>query len=62
MPISIPGFLAPTGRLLSLNIVDLLIIAAYFVAVLGIGFYLKRHTRTGEDFFMAGREITAWVA
>ncbi len=49
-------------RLLSLGVVDLAIIVVYFVAVLGIGLYLKRHTRTGEDFFMAGREMTAWIA
>ena len=30
--------------------------------VLGIGFYLKRYTKSGEDFFLAGREMTAWVA
>ena len=23
---------------------------------------LKRYTKTGDDFFMAGREMTAWVA
>ncbi len=50
------------ARLLSLSTVDLAIIAIYFAAVLLIGFYLKRHTRTGEDFFLAGREMTAWVA
>jgi SSS family solute:Na+ symporter len=49
-------------RLLSLSSVDLAIIALYFAAVLGIGFYLKRYTKTGEDFFLAGREMTAWVA
>ena len=38
------------------------IILVYFVFVLGIGFYLKSRTRTGEQFFMAGREMTAWVA
>lgn len=52
---------SPT-KLLSLNTVDVLIIVIYFVMVLGIGFYLKRYTKTGEDFFMAGREMTAWVA
>jgi SSS family solute:Na+ symporter len=30
--------------------------------VLGIGFYLQRYTKSGEDFFLAGREMTAWVA
>jgi SSS family solute:Na+ symporter len=51
-----------SSRLLSLSSVDLAIIALYFAAVLGIGFYLKRYTKTGEDFFLAGREMTAWVA
>ena len=50
------------ARLLTLSGVDIAIIALYFVAVLGIGFYLKRYTKTGEDFFLAGREMTAWVA
>src|SRR6202035_603677 len=52
----------PTTKLLSLGTVDIVIIVIYFVAVLGIGFYLKRFTKTGEDFFLAGREMTAWVA
>ena len=47
---------------MSLSGVDLAIIAIYFVMVLGIGFYLKKYTKTGEDFFLAGREMTAWVA
>src|SRR5512138_2197646 len=50
------------SRLISLNGVDLTIIVAYFVAVLGIGFYLKGQAETGEDFFLAGREMTAWIA
>ena len=54
-------FAAPS-RLLSLAPVDLLIIVIYFAVVLAIGFYLRRQTRTGEDFFMAGREMTAWIA
>jgi len=52
----------PTSRLLSLSPIDIAVIAIYFVMVLGIGFYLKRYTKTGEDFFLAGREMTAWVA
>jgi SSS family solute:Na+ symporter len=54
-------FAAPS-RLLSLAPVDLVIIVIYFAVVLAIGFYLRRQTRTGEDFFMAGREMTAWIA
>src|SRR5246500_4177134 len=49
-------------RLVRLSAVDLAIIAIYFVLVLAIGFYLKRFATTGEDFFLAGREMTAWVA
>jgi len=48
--------------MLSLSPVDLAVIILYFVAVIGIGFYLKRFTKTGEDFFLAGREMTAWIA
>ncbi len=51
-----------TDTLLSLSWVDILIIAAYFAVVLSIGFYLRKYTTTGEEFFMAGRKMTAWVA
>jgi len=49
-------------RLVHLSTVDLVIVVFYFVLVLAIGFYLKERANTGEDFFMAGREMTAWVA
>jgi SSS family solute:Na+ symporter len=51
-----------TSRLISLHGVDIAIIAIYFLAVLAIGFYLKGQAETGEDFFLAGREMTAWIA
>ena len=51
-----------TQRLVHLSAVDMVIIVFYFVLVLAIGFYLKEHAKTGEDFFMAGREMTAWIA
>ncbi len=54
--------LSATSRVITLQPVDLTIIIIYFFAVLGIGFYLKKYARTGEDFFVAGREMTAWVA
>ena len=54
---------APAGqRLIALRWPDLLIVGFYFAMVLGIGIYLKRYTKSGEDFFLAGREMTAWVA
>ena len=52
----------PASRLISLGGVDIAIISIYFVAVLIIGWYLKGQANTGEDFFMAGREMTAWIA
>src|SRR5581483_2785118 len=57
-------FAADTGveRLITLHAPDLAIIVIYFAMVLGIGFYLKRYTTSGEDFFLAGREMSAWVA
>jgi SSS family solute:Na+ symporter len=55
------AFLNVSG-LVRLSTVDLVIIIFYFVLVLAIGFYLKEHAKTGEDFFMAGREMTAWIA
>src|SRR5580693_8238313 len=51
-----------SGRLVSLAPSDLLIIGTYFVMVLGIGIYLRRYANTSNDFFMAGREMSAWVA
>jgi len=53
---------APPSRLITLGGVDISIIVVYFIVVLAIGFYLKGKAETGEDFFMAGREMTAWIA
>jgi SSS family solute:Na+ symporter len=49
-------------RLLTLSSIDLVVITLYFTVVLGIGFYLKRFTKTGEDFFLAGRHMSSWIA
>jgi SSS family solute:Na+ symporter len=49
-------------KLVHLAPVDLAIIVFYFVLVLAIGWYLRGLSKTGEDFFLAGREMTAWVA
>jgi len=55
-------FMLVPERLVRLSSVDLAIIAIYFLAVLCIGFYLKRFAKSGEDFFLAGRKMTGWVA
>jgi len=51
-----------TTQLTHLAPIDVLILALYFVVVLFIGFYVKGSTRTSEEFFLAGREMTAWIA
>jgi solute:Na+ symporter, SSS family len=56
---------APSGAgqsLARLNAIDILVIAIYFGIVIFIGFYLKGSSNTSEEFFMAGREMTAWIA
>ena len=55
-------FDGPTRSLAHLNAVDIAVIAIYFGIVIFIGFYLKGATTTSEEFFMAGREMTAWIA
>src|SRR6266571_1186676 len=42
--------------------IDYVILIVYFAFVLGIGWVLKRQTKTSEDFFLSGRSIPAWVA
>jgi SSS family solute:Na+ symporter len=47
---------------ISLGVIDWLVIGSYFAFVLGIGYYLKRFTTSENDFFLAGRKNSAWVA
>ncbi|HBY58332.1 MAG TPA: Na+/galactose cotransporter [Solibacterales bacterium] len=61
MPLPLLALATPT-RLISLSTVDTAIIVIYFLACLAIGFYLKGQSETGDDFFLAGREMTAWLA
>jgi len=46
---------------MNLAFIDGLIIFVYFGFVLGVGFVLKRHTKTSKDFFQAGRSMPAWI-
>ena len=52
----------PPEGLVRLGSVDALIVTLYFAMVIGIGFYLKRYATTGEDFFLAGRDMSSWIA
>ena len=42
--------------------VDLIILLLYFAMVIFVGFYVKGSTNTSEQFFLAGREMSAWIA
>lgn len=55
-------FLQARAQLAHLSGIDVAVIAIYFAMVIWIGFYLKRQANTSEEFFMAGREMTAWIA
>ena len=49
-------------QLTRLTPVDIAILVLYFAVVIFIGFYVKGSTNTSEQFFLAGREMTAWIA
>ncbi|MGA2167695.1 MAG: Na+/galactose cotransporter [Terracidiphilus sp.] len=60
---SLPALLALSASpLAQLKSLDIAVIAIYFGMVIWIGFYLKGRSNTSEEFFMAGREMTAWIA
>lgn len=46
---------------LQLHGIDYLIIAIYFLFVVGIGFLLKKKIKTGNDFLMSNRSIPLWI-
>ena len=60
---ALPALVAlSTQPLAHLRLLDIAVIAIYFGMVIWIGFYLKGLSNTSEEFFMAGREMTAWIA
>ena len=46
---------------IQLGHIDYVLLFIYFAFVLGIGFALKRYTKTSTDFFLSGRSIPAWI-
>src|SRR5580658_8019567 len=60
---TLPALLLESAEPLArLNALDITVIVIYFAMVIWIGFYLKGRSNTSEEFFMAGREMTAWIA
>ena len=62
MPLSAAFLMLADRQLTHLSPVDILILVLYFVVVIFIGFYVKGSTNTSEEFFLAGREMSAWIA
>jgi solute:Na+ symporter, SSS family len=50
-------------NVLRLNVgwLDYLLVAIYFVFVLGIGLIARSQISTSLDFFLSGRRLPAWV-
>src|SRR6476659_9971976 len=46
---------------LNLGWLDYVLVAIYFVFVLGIGFFARSQISTSLDFFLSGRRLPAWV-
>ena len=46
---------------MNLGPLDGLILGLYLLAVLAIGWWASRKTKSGDDFFLAGRSMPAWV-
>src|ERR1700752_2930626 len=60
-----PAFLTlalSSRQLTTLTPIDVVVLVLYFVLVIFIGFYVKGAATTSEEFFLAGREMTAWIA
>ncbi len=62
MTVAALGLFLAGKQLTHLAPVDVLILVLYFALVVFIGFYVKGQTNTSEEFFLAGREMTAWIA
>ncbi|MBQ18285.1 MAG: hypothetical protein CMJ65_14305 [Planctomycetaceae bacterium] len=43
------------------SIINLAIVVIYLVGMLGVGLYLARYIRGGDDYFIAGRSLNRWV-
>jgi SSS family solute:Na+ symporter len=44
-----------------LHPIDILMVAAYVVVIVWLGFHFARRTKTTDDYFLAGRSLTWWL-
>jgi SSS family solute:Na+ symporter len=47
--------------LMKLSLLDFAIIAAYFIVVLGVGYWLKGQMKTSSDFLLSKRNFSHWI-
>ncbi|RZQ59361.1 sodium:solute symporter family protein [Amycolatopsis suaedae] len=53
--------LAQSDLRLDASAIDYVLLAFYFLLVLGIGYLARRQVNTSLDFFLSGRSLPAWV-
>ena len=41
--------------------INLGVVIVYLLAMVGLGVWLARYVRTGDDYFIAGRSLNRWV-
>ena len=58
---ALPAVVAAQDTIIQANAIDYLLVAIYFVFVLGIGFMARRQVSDSIDFFLSGRSLPAWV-
>jgi len=47
--------------LMKLGSLDFAVIITYFVAVLGVGYWLKDKMKTSSDFLLSNRSFSHWI-
>lgn len=58
---AVPSVVVTADTLINATWVDYLIVALYFVFVLGVGLMARRAVSDSIDFFLSGRSLPAWV-
>ncbi len=43
------------------NVVNLVVVAIYFIATAGLGLFMARYVKTADDFFLGGHSLNKWV-
>ncbi len=46
---------------ISLNFIDYMILGAYVLITIIVGYALKKYMKTSEDFFLSGRSLPSWI-